>query len=173
MLGPHKVCFISRDDKERLPTGITAATKQAPFLMHLEYQISLPDHDWVVTIGYKIVLSVYASIIVKDDDIRNTQAASYTGPTYITIHSEKHSSSTALSNVLDFQSVLEKPEFDVITKTHGGHNKPSLMLSVDGGPDENPRYNKVIKVAIQHFKHYDFDALLWLLMLQIAVRSIR
>ncbi|XP_044729638.1 luciferin sulfotransferase-like [Chrysoperla carnea] len=32
-------------------------------------------------------------------------------------------------------------------------------MTVDGGPDENPRYQKVIGFAIQHFKRHDLDAL--------------
>ena len=36
--------------------------------------------------------------------------------------------------------------------------KPILVSTVDGGPDENPRYHKVIKVAVNHFLQYDFDA---------------
>lgn len=37
--------------------------------------------------------------------------------------------------------------------------KPILVLTVDGGPDKNPRYQKVIKVAGHHFHQHDFDAL--------------
>jgi len=48
VLGPQEVCFISQDDKARVPIGITAANKQAPLLMHVEYKVTLPDHDWVV-----------------------------------------------------------------------------------------------------------------------------
>ena len=33
------------------------------------------------------------------------------------------------------------------------------MMSVDGGPDENPRYQKVINHAIDHFKEHDLDAI--------------
>lgn len=32
-------------------------------------------------------------------------------------------------------------------------------MSVDGGPDENPRYEKTIKVAIHHFNKLNLDAL--------------
>ena len=47
-LGPNEVCFICQDDKARVPIGLTAANKQSPLLMHVEYRVSLPDHDWVV-----------------------------------------------------------------------------------------------------------------------------
>lgn len=32
------------------------------------------------------------------------------------------------------------------------------MVTVDGGPDENPQYHKVIANAIKHFQTYDLDA---------------
>ena len=63
LLGPHEVSFLSQDDKARVPIGITAAKKQSPMLMHLEYRISLPDHDWVVAAGHKLIPSVYAGNI--------------------------------------------------------------------------------------------------------------
>ena len=45
LLGPREVTFHSQDDKAKVPIGITAASKQAPLLMHMEYKIILPDHD--------------------------------------------------------------------------------------------------------------------------------
>ena len=33
------------------------------------------------------------------------------------------------------------------------------MITVDGGPDENPRYVKVIQTAIHHFLKYNLDAI--------------
>lgn len=158
VLGPQEVCFISQDDKARVPIGVTAANKQAPLLMHLEYRVTLPDHDWVVGTGHKLIPSVYAGVIIEENNIGNGQAVSYSGPTFIAIRSGKHSSSTALSHALDFEELLEKQEFDIVTKTPHGHIKPVMMLTVDGGPDENPRYAKVINVAIHHFKQHDFDA---------------
>lgn len=37
--------------------------------------------------------------------------------------------------------------------------KPVLVFTVDGGPDENPRYKNVIRVAVHHFKKHDLDAI--------------
>ena len=50
ILGPAEVTFHSQDDKAKIPIGLTAANKQAPMLMHMEYQLTLPDHDflWLV-----------------------------------------------------------------------------------------------------------------------------
>ena len=36
--------------------------------------------------------------------------------------------------------------------------KPVFVFTVDGGPDENPHYQKVIKVAVHHFVQHDLDA---------------
>ena len=33
-----------------------------------------------------------------------------------------------------------------------------MIVTVDGGPDENTRYDKVISVAIDHFLENDLDA---------------
>ena len=51
LLGNEEVTFLSQDAKARVPIGITAANKQAPLVMHLEYQVRLPDHDFVKAPG--------------------------------------------------------------------------------------------------------------------------
>jgi len=109
--------------------------------------------------GHKLIPSVYAGIEVKAGQMGNHSAVTYSGPTFIAIRSGKHSSSTALSHAADFNRLMIIPEFDTITKTTAGHAKPVFMITVDGGPDENPRYDKVIAVAIHHFKEHDLDAL--------------
>ncbi|KZS05363.1 Uncharacterized protein APZ42_031468 [Daphnia magna] len=47
ILGPDEVCFLSQADKCRVAIGLTVANKQSPILMHCEYKVTLPDHDWV------------------------------------------------------------------------------------------------------------------------------
>lgn len=47
-LGPAFVGILSQDDKARVPLGITAANKQQQILMHMQYAVKLPDHDFVV-----------------------------------------------------------------------------------------------------------------------------
>lgn len=54
------------------------------------------------------------------------------------------------------------PEFDELLKyqsENGPVVKPVLIIISDGGPDENPRYEKVIRSAIHHFVMRDLDAL--------------
>ena len=45
LLGPGDITFHSQDDKAKVPTVLTAASKQVPLLMHVEYKVTLPDHD--------------------------------------------------------------------------------------------------------------------------------
>ncbi|BFZ05261.1 hypothetical protein BsWGS_08300 [Bradybaena similaris] len=159
MLGPREVCFISQDDKARVPIGLTAANKQAPLLMHVEYRITLPDHDWVVAARHKLIPSVYAGIEIQKDGQGKPEAVTYSGPTYIAIRSGKHCSSSAYAHGLDYERLLELEEFDSLTKDPSNKLvKPVLIMSVGGGPDENPRYQKVIDVAIHHFVKQNLDA---------------
>ena len=139
--------------------GITAAKCQAPILMHMEYKVRLPDHDWVVGRGHKFTPSVYAGIIIEKDNIGKKEAVSHSGPTCIAISSGKHSSSTASTHAVDLEKVIESEDFKPITKGSDGKTKPVMIVSVDGGPDENPRYIKVILHAIETFLKNNLDGL--------------
>lgn len=88
-------------------------------------------------------------------------AVSYSGPTYISIRSGKHSSSTAASHADDFRKVLELPAFKDLTRTSDNEVKPVLIFTIDGGPDENPRYDKVITEAVKHFRNHNLDAIFY------------
>ena len=89
-----------------------------------------------------------------------TEAVSYSGSTYIAIRSGKHSSSTAMSHDLDFERLLHLKEFEDMTRSGIDRLvKPVFVFTVDGGPDENPHYQTLIKVAIHHFVQHDLDAL--------------
>ena len=41
---------------------LTACNKQSPLLMNLDYQVRLPDHDWVVAERHKLIPSVCAAV---------------------------------------------------------------------------------------------------------------
>ncbi|KAL4719432.1 hypothetical protein ACJJTC_009058 [Scirpophaga incertulas] len=152
ILGLSQVFFISQDDKARVPIGMTAAHKQSPAIMHLEYRIRLPDHDWVIAERHKLIPSVYGAMRIEKGGMGRPDAVTYSGPTYIAIRSGKHSSSTAKSHHSDFNRILQLPEFADFA------SKPVVIFSVDGGPDENPRYPKVIASAIKKFKELNLDA---------------
>lgn len=65
--GPNEVFFLSQDDKSRIPLGITAANKQAAVVMHMDYRITLPDHDWVTASKHRLIPSVYAGNIYNHE----------------------------------------------------------------------------------------------------------
>lgn len=159
ILGPAEVFFLSQDDKARVPIGITAANKQTPMLMHMEYKVTLPDHDWVVAQRHKLIPSVYAGIKINEGAIGKPEAVTYSGPTYVAVRSGKHCSSTANTHAKDFEEILKLEEFKTFSKTEEGFVKPVVIITSDGGPDENPRYKKVIGFAIQHFKRHNLDAI--------------
>jgi len=84
-------------------------------------------------------------------------AVGYSGPTFAAVRSGKHCSSTALSHGRDIEHLLTLKEFDKLTKTESGEIKPVWFTTVDGGPDENPRFQKTIDVAIHHFCENNLD----------------
>lgn len=139
LLGPAQVVFISQDDKAKVPIGLTAARKQAPMMMHLEYRVKLPDHDWVVAPKHKLTPSVYGAMIIKERGLGSPDAVTYSGPTYVAIRSLKHSPSNASTHAEDLKTLLNLKDFEPIVKTADKQIKPVLIISVDGGPDENPR----------------------------------
>lgn len=139
MLGPEQTAFISQDDKARVRMGLPAAKEQSPVLMHVEYRMKLPDHDWVIAEKHKLIPSVIAGIVIKPNGQGKPEAVSYSGPTYIAIRSGKHSSSTAATHAFDFQKLVDLDSFKEILRTEDGLVKPILIITADGGPDENPR----------------------------------
>ncbi|XP_065639521.1 uncharacterized protein LOC136072280 [Hydra vulgaris] len=158
VLGPKEVTFLSQDDKARVPIGLTAANKQAPITMHMEYKVTLADHDFVIAPQHKLIPSVIAAIEIKKDCMEK-QAVTYSGPTYIAIRSAKHDSSTALSHLEDINRINHLLAFESSLFTEDGVSKQAMVITVDGGPDENPRYEKTILCAKTYFKEHDFDGM--------------
>ena len=147
------------DDKAKVPIGVTAVTKQAPLIVHVSYEIPLPDHYFVKATKHKLILAVYAICGIKPPFSWADPEITYSGPTYIMIRNGKHDSGTAYTHVRDFDHLLGLKEFNKVVK-HENAVKPIGMSFCDGGPDENPRIPKTLDVTIQHFKKYNPDALL-------------
>ena len=153
ILGPPEVTFHSQDDKAKVPIGLTAANKQAPMLMHMEYQLTLPDHD-----KHKLMPSVIGDMkLVKSKDLTN-DAVTYSGATYIGIRSAKHSASSAFAHFQDMMRVRSLPAFATSFQTGRHEEKKIIIVTVDGGPDENPRYEKTINCSIKYFVENGLDA---------------
>jgi hypothetical protein len=151
-MGPECV-FLSQDDKARVPLGLPAAHKQAPILMHLEYRIQLPDHDWVIAERHKLIPSVYAACVIRADYV------SYSGPTAIFIRSGKHDSSTASTHAADFEALKQRDAFQPVMCTAEGLMKPIVIITADGGPDENTRLPKTLAAAYKAFHDNNLDAI--------------
>ena len=153
IFGNDCVFFLSQDDKCKVPLGLPAARVQAPMLMHLDYRIRLPDHDWTVAPKHQLTPSVYAACLLsKDGDL------GYSGPTYVAVRSAKHDQSNAYSHAKDFDRLMQLKIFDQAAKDDTGQVKPIVIITVDGGPDENPRFPKTLVASIRKFKKYNLDA---------------
>lgn len=76
----------------------------------MEFRVKLPDHDWVTAEQHTLV---YDGIKITCNILK--QALGHTGPTYISIQSEKHRLS--IVNAQDFETVLGREEFQAFTKT--------------------------------------------------------
>ena len=158
VLGHAEVTFHSQDGKAKVPIGLTAANKQAPMLMHMEYQVTLPDHDFVVAPKHKLIPSVIGDMkLVKSKDLTN-DAVTYSGAKYIGIRSAKHSASSAFAHFQDMMRVRSLPEFATSFQTDRHEEKKVMIVTVDGGPDENPRYEKTINCSIKCFVENGLDA---------------
>ena len=142
-LGPEQCTFHSQDDKAKVPIGITAANKQTPLLMHMEYRIRLPDHDFVVAANHKLIPSVIGDMQIKSDCM-SKEAVSYSGPTYIGIRSSKHSGSSAFHHLQDMKRIRTLDSFKDSFHNSKGEQKPVMIVTVDGGPDECPRLLSLI-----------------------------
>ena len=58
LFGSDNVFVLSVDDKAKVPIGVAAVTKQAPRIMHVSYEIRLPDHDFVKATKHKLTPSI-------------------------------------------------------------------------------------------------------------------
>ncbi|CAF1416944.1 unnamed protein product, partial [Rotaria sordida] len=154
IFGNDCVFYLSQDDKCKVPLGLPAAKIQAPMLMHLDYRIRLPDHDWTVAPRHQLTPSVYAACLLSEEG-----DLGYSGPTYVAIRSAKHEFSSAESHALDFDRLVCLKEFEQVARDETGQVKPILIITVDGGPDENPRFPKTLVASIRKFKKYNLDAL--------------
>ena len=69
IFSPAEVTFHSQDDKA---CKLTDASKQAPMFMHKEYQVTLPDYDFIVAPKHKVIPSVIGDMkLVKNKDLTN------------------------------------------------------------------------------------------------------
>ena len=152
-LGPEACIFLSQDDKSQVGIGITCAKRQAPMLMSMSQKVRLPDHDFVLGSRQKLTPSVIGMCEIDPD-----KGVTYSGLTYVSIRSSKHNNSSALTHIEDLRDMIAG-NIELFESDNDDY-KPVLIKSVDGGPDENPRFEKNILAACQVKKKYDFDAVI-------------
>ena len=102
----------------------------------------LPDDDFVVAPKHKLIPSIIGDMkLVKSKDLTN-DAVTYSGATYIAIRNAKHLASSVFTHFQDMTRMRSLPEFATSFQTDRHEEKKVMMVTVDGGPDENPRYEK-------------------------------
>ena len=147
LLGSNVVNFLSNDDKARIALGLAAATLQAPILMHLDYRVQLPDHDFVIGTKHKLIPSVYGVCDISPKDGKVT----YSGETFIRVRSGKHDISSAYTHAYDVRELFTSNLIE---------RKPVLIMGTDGAADEAPRFPKTLSTAVDLFKMLELDALI-------------
>ena len=110
--GSKNTFVLSVDNKAKVPIGVTAAQYQSPLVLHMTYEIRLPDHDFVKASKHKLTPSVYAACEIKSTSAKSQEVFTYSGPMFIAIRSFKHDSSTAYTHGYDFKQVVEKENLD-------------------------------------------------------------
>lgn len=144
--------------------GIPAATKQAQVLMHLDYKIKLPDHQYVIASRHSLKPSVYAFCVINPSLVGTPDAVEYVGPTAVRIRSCKHDSSTIERHIVDLKSIITGAEcgddWRNLVINDAGDTRPILILRPDGGPDWNPRHEKNQAGYVKLFKDLNLDAIL-------------
>ena len=122
----------------------------------MEYKVILRDHGYIVTSQHKLIPSVIGDMQVRENDFSG-DAVTYAGPTYRVIRSARHSGSSASHHLQDIKHIRSLDKFNGSFKNNG-EVKPVMIVTVDGGPDENPRYTKTTECAIDYFLSQDLDA---------------
>ena len=59
----------------------------------------------------------------------------------------------------DLSELVTLDQFKAVCRRHDRKIKPILVITVDGGPDENPRFPKTIAAAVETFSKFDLDCM--------------
>ena len=119
--------------------------------MHMEYQVTLLNHDFVIGSKHKLITSVIGDVKVVKSKYLTNDAVSCSSTTYIAIRSAKNSGSSVFHQFRDMSRARSLPEFTESFQNQHSREKKVMIVTVDGGPDENPRYSNTINCAIEYF----------------------
>ena len=143
LLGGDAVTFMLNDDKAHFALGLAAAPLQSPILMHLDYHVHLPDHDFVIRQKHKLIPSVYGVC-----EASTNGKVTYWGDTFILIRTVKHDTSSAYTHAYDGRELFTSKLIE---------RKPVLILVTDGATDEAMRFPKTLNTAVDLFKMLNLD----------------
>ena len=85
-------------------------------MMHVSYEVRLPDHDFVKATKHKLNPSVYADCEIRLCSAYAEPEVSCSGLKYIAVRSGKHESSTAYTHGDDLRKLIHLAEFVSIVK---------------------------------------------------------
>lgn len=68
-----EVIFHSQDNKAKVLIGLTAANRRAPLVMHVEYKVKLPNHDFITAMQNKLVPLIIGDMQVSLQMLRHIQ----------------------------------------------------------------------------------------------------
>ena len=101
---------------------------------HAEYKVKLPVRNCKATqagtIGH-CDMQVKAKTFFSD-------AVTYSGPTYIGIRSANNLGLSAYNHLVEMKRIQELPEFERSFNNSKNEENLIMIVTVDGGPDENP-----------------------------------
>ncbi|XP_055590410.1 uncharacterized protein LOC129742528 [Uranotaenia lowii] len=175
ILGPSEVGIISQDDKARVAIGLTAANKRSPILMHVEYQVKLPDHDWIVANNHKLIPSVYAGFEIKPNGLGKTERLGTAAPPTTFLESIgvhpwysifpfkcPEENELDLSDINSAANIANDEPETLDLRQHpsaasGPGDEQPLEFKVDPGCRKRPR-NPVVVDSSPYYHHDDLDS---------------
>ena len=148
--------------------------KQTAISMHLEYKVTLPDHNFPIGTKHQLISSVHPAYLEKDGEV------SCNSPTFISIaawkvpqcgvisapyfsvfglnteishwiKSGKHDKSCRATHPDSYERVLQLEEFPDAATTRNREVKALVLISVDEGPDEAPKNQQALAVWARQF----------------------
>ena len=126
--------------------------------MYMKCKVTLLNHNYVIAPQHhKLTLSVIGDICVQEKDFSG-DVVTYAGPTFCAIQSAKHSDSSAYHHLLDRKCVQSLDIFNGSFNNDTDDLKPVMIITIDGGPDDNTRYTKNIRCAVNYFTTQDLNA---------------
>ena len=126
----------------------------------MEYRIKLPEHDFMVAFGRKLTRSV---IVIEwtCNWIKKTESCSHIFRTHLHWYTEWKIRLIYCGYTCHWLRHLyvDIHQFKSLAHWSDGTVKSFLILLVDSGPEENPRYEETIKYACENLSKLQLDAL--------------